>query len=163
MRLRGWILAMAAAAALAAPGIGVARAADDAGAGWAVVVGPNVAATGLTFGELRHLFLGERKYWTPGSPVTLVLPAAGTPERAAVLKRIYEMTEPRYKQYWVARVFRDESTTKPKVVSTAEAACKLVAKTPGALTVVSAARVCEGAKVLKLDGKLAGEEGYALQ
>ncbi len=149
-----------AGGANAAPGRGeAARAKGEL----AVVVHAGTPVTALTFGELRHLFLGERKYWEQGLPVQPLMPAAGTRERAAVLARIYEMTEARWKQYWVGRIMRDESTARPRTAATAEAVAKLAAGLPGSITVMDAAEVPAGLKVVRIDGLLPGEERYPLK
>jgi len=42
-------------------------------------------------------------------------------------------------------------------------ATELVAAIPGAVAFVDAAKVPQGLKVLKIDGRLPGEKGYALR
>src|SRR5437867_1742748 len=82
----------------------------------AIVVHPNTPVSDLPFAELRQVFLGERQYWTPSIPVVLLMRAPVAPEREAVLKVIYEMSESEFKQYWIAKIFRAESTLPPKIV-----------------------------------------------
>ena len=66
----------------------------------AIVVHPSTPVDGITFAELRQIFLGERQYWTPAMPVVLLIRAPVAVEREAVLKVIYGMTEGQFKQYW---------------------------------------------------------------
>ena len=129
----------------------------------AIVVRPEVSIDNLTFSELRKLMLGNRQFWTSNLRVTLLIRAPGTREREAVLKTIYQMSEPQFQQYWIAKVFREEATSGPRIVYSNEMATELVAAIPGAVAFVEASQVPKGLKVLKIDGHLPGEKGYPLR
>ena len=129
----------------------------------AIVVRPEVSIDNLTFSELRKLLLGNRQFWTSNLRVTLLIRAPGTREREAVLKTIYQMSEPQFQQYWIAKVFREEATSGPRSVYSNEMATDLVAAIPGAVAFVEASQVPKGLKVLKIDGHLPGEKGYPLR
>ena len=129
----------------------------------AIVVRPEVSVDNLSFSELRKLMLGNRQFWTSNLRVTLLIRAPGTREREAVLKTIYQMSEPQFQKYWIAKVFREEATSGPRIVYSNEMATDLVAAIPGAVAFVEASQVPKGLKVLKIDGLLPGEKGYALR
>jgi hypothetical protein len=129
----------------------------------AIVVRPDVPADNLSFSELRKLMLGNRQFWNPGLRVTLLIRAPGAHEREAVLKTIYQLSESQFQQYWIAKVFREEATSGPRIVYSNEMAAELVAAIPGAVAFVEASQVPKGLKVLKIDGHLPGEKGYALR
>jgi ABC-type phosphate transport system substrate-binding protein len=129
----------------------------------AIVVRPEVSIDNLTFSELRKLMLGNRQFWTSNLRVTLLIRAPGTREREAVLKTIYQMSEAQFQQYWIAKVFREEATSGPRIVYSNEMAAELVSAIPGAVAFVEASQVPKGLKVLKIDGRLPGEKGYALR
>ena len=129
----------------------------------AIVVRPEVSIDNLTFSELRKLMLGNRQFWTPNLRVTLLIRAPGTRERESVLKTIYGMSEAQFQQYWIAKVFREEATSGPRIVYSNEMATELVSAIPGAVAFVDASQVPKGLKVLKIDGRLPGEKGYALR
>jgi ABC-type phosphate transport system substrate-binding protein len=128
----------------------------------AIVVHPDTPVSQLTFAELRKVFLGERQYWNPGTAVVLLIRAPTSRERSAVLDVIYEMREPQFKQYWIAKIFRAEMTSPPKVVYSNESANQLVAAIPGAIAFMAASDVKPGLKVLRVDGHLPGEPAYRL-
>jgi hypothetical protein len=128
----------------------------------AIVVRPEVSVDNLSFSELRKLMLGNRQFWTSNLRVTLLIRAPGTREREAVLKTIYQMSEPQFQKYWIAKVFREEATSGPRIVYSNEMATDLVAAIPGAVAFVEASQVPKGLMVLKIDGHLPGEKGYAL-
>jgi ABC-type phosphate transport system substrate-binding protein len=129
----------------------------------AIVVRPDVPVDSLSFTELRKLMLGNRQFWTPNLRVTLLIRAPGTREREAVLKTIYRMSEAQFQQYWIAKVFREEATAGPRIVYSNEMATELVAAIPGAVAFVETSQVPKGLKVLKIDGRLPGDRGYALR
>jgi ABC-type phosphate transport system substrate-binding protein len=129
----------------------------------AIVVRPDVPVVNLSFSDLRRLMLGDRQYWTSNLRVTLLVRAPGARERDVVLKSIYQMSEAQFKQYWIAKVFRAEAAAGPRIVYSNEMAAELALSIPGAVAFVESAQVPKGLKVLKIDGKLPGEKGYALR
>jgi ABC-type phosphate transport system substrate-binding protein len=149
------LVAMGLAAAAAAAG--TAQAADVA-----IVVRPDVPVDNLSFAELRKLFLGDRQFWTSNVRVTLLIRAPGAPERDVVLKSIYQMSEAQFRQYWIAKVFRAEAASGPRIVYSSEMAVDLVSGTPGAVAFVDSDHVPKGLKVLKINGLLPGAKNYPL-
>jgi ABC-type phosphate transport system substrate-binding protein len=128
----------------------------------AIVVHPDTPVSDLSFTELRQVFLGERQYWNANVPVVLLIRAPTSAERDAVLNVIYQMREPQFKQYWIAKIFRAEMTSPPKVVYSNESANQLVSSIPGTIAFMAANDVKPGVKVLRIDGHLPGEPGYRL-
>ena len=78
------------------------------------MVRPDVPVDNLTFAELRRLMLGDRQFWSSNLKVTLLVRAPGAREREVVLKTIYQMSEAQFRQYWIAKVFRDEASERPQ-------------------------------------------------
>ena len=129
----------------------------------AVVVHPDLAIDELTFTELRKVLLGDRQFWSTGVRVTLLVRAPVALERDVVLNTIYEMGEARFKQYWIGKVFRAHATSGPKIVYSSEMTIQLVAAIPGSISFVDATQVPSGVKILRIDGRLPGEDGYPLR
>jgi hypothetical protein len=129
----------------------------------AVVVHPDTPVSDLSLGDVRKVFLGDRQYWTSTIPVVLLMRAPVARERNVVLQIIYQMSEAKFKQYWIAKIFRAESATAPKVVYSNDMANDLVTAVPGAIAFIDAREVRPGAKVLRVDGHLPGEPGYPLR
>ena len=129
----------------------------------AIVVRPDVPVSDLTFPELRRLLLGDRQFWTSNLRVTLLVRAPGARERDVVLKAIYQMSEAQFRQYWIAKDFRNEAAAGPRVVYSNEMAAELALAIPGAVAFVEADQAPKGLKVLKINGKLPGEKGYPLR
>jgi ABC-type phosphate transport system substrate-binding protein len=128
----------------------------------AVVVNKEVPVDNLTFAELRKILLGDRQFWTSNVRVTLLIRAPMAHERDVVLRDILEMSEAQFRQYWIGKVFRAESSTAPKTVYTNEMAGSLLNNIPGSMTFIESTQVPKGVNVLRIDGLLPGEKGYPL-
>jgi hypothetical protein len=129
----------------------------------AVVVHPDTPISSLSLADVRKVFLGDRQYWTTNVPVVLLIRAPVARERNVVLKIIYQMSESQFKQYWIAKIFRAESASAPKVVYSNDMANELVSAIPGAIAFIDSHEVRPGAKVVRVDGHLPGEPGYPLR
>jgi ABC-type phosphate transport system substrate-binding protein len=129
----------------------------------ALVVHPDTPVSNLTLAEVRKVFLGERQYWSANVPVVLLIRAPVARERSVVLKTIYQMSDSQFKQYWIAKIFRAESASAPKVVYSNDMANELVTAIPGAIAFIDTREVRPGAKVIRVDGRLPGETGYPLR
>jgi len=147
-------------------GLGLAglRCARAAGGDIAVVVRQDVPVDNLPFGELRKILLGDRQFWSSNLRVTLLVRAPGAREREVVLKTIYQMSEAQFRQYWIAKVFRAEAASGPRIVYSNEMAAELVAAIPGAVAFLELAQAPpKGLKVLKINGAAPGDKGYPLR
>jgi len=65
--------------------------------------------------------------------VTLLIRAPQARERDVVLKVIYQMSEAQFKQYWVAKIFRAEAASPPKIVYSNDMQYELVTAIPARL------------------------------
>jgi len=156
MRISRRAILWASIAPAALP-LGAANSADVA-----IVVRPDVPVENLSFSELRRLMLGDRQFWSSNLKVTLLVRAPGAREREVVLKTIYQMSEAQFRQYWIAKVFRAEAASGPRIVYSNEMAAELAAAIPGAVAFVEAGQIPPGLKVLKINGLLPNQSGYPL-
>ena len=146
---------------LAYSGISPARA---AGAGdVAIIVRPDTPVDNLSLGDLRRVLLGDRQFWSSNLKVTLLVRAPGAHEREVVLNTVYQMSEAQYRQYWIAKVFRAEASSAPRIVYSNEMALELASSVPGALAFVDASQVPKNLKVIKINGALPGDNKYPLR
>jgi hypothetical protein len=134
-----------------------------AGGDIAIGVRPDVPVDNLSFAELRRVLLGDRQFWSSNVRVTLLVRAPGAREREVVLKTIYQMSEAQFRQYWIAKVFRAEAASGPRIVYSNEMAAELALAIPGGVAFVEASQAPKGLKVLKINGLLPGERGYPLR
>jgi hypothetical protein len=133
------------------------------GADIAVVVNADTPVTELSLSEVRKVLLGERQYWNSKLPVVLLIRAPVARERDVVLRVIYQMSEAQFKQYWVAKIFRAEAASPPRIVYSNDMQYELLTALPGAIAFVDSRNVRPGVKVLRVDGHLPGEKDYALR
>ena len=117
----------------------------------------------LTLADLRRLLLGDREFWTSGLRVMLLIRAPIARERDAVVRDVCQMTEAQFRQHWIAKVFRTDTPSGPKIVYSAEMALDQVSRVSGAITLVAAASVTSAVKVVRIDGLRPGEPGYPLR
>jgi ABC-type phosphate transport system substrate-binding protein len=129
----------------------------------AIVVNPATSVDDLSLLELRNVFLGERQFWGDGSRIVLLVRAPIAYERDIVLNRIYRMDESEFRQYWIAKVFRAEVSSGPKIVYSNDMTRQLVAALPGAVGFIPAGDVAADMKVLRINGKLPGDPDYPLR
>jgi ABC-type phosphate transport system substrate-binding protein len=144
-------------ASLASLQVAAAQAGDVA-----VVVNNRNPVTKISKIELRNIFAGEERSWSAGVPIRIFVRAPGTRERAALLK-LLDMTEGEYKQYWTAQVFRGEAQAEPVALPSNGMQREAVVAYPGAVALVELQDVKAGMKVLRIEGRLPGEAGYALE
>src|SRR6201997_3335905 len=142
---------------------GSSQAQSSRGDDIAVVVNEETPVTDLSLAEVRKVLLGERQYWNAKLPVVLLIRAPVARERDVVLRVIYQMTEAQFKQYWVAKIFRAEAASPPKIVYSNDMQYELVTAIPGAIAFIDARNVRPGLKVLRVDGYLPGERDYPLR
>jgi ABC-type phosphate transport system substrate-binding protein len=130
----------------------------------AVVAHPDMPVNELSLDEVRRVFLGERQYWNAKLPVVLLIRAPVARERDVVLRVIYQMTETQFKQYWIAKIFRAETASAPKIVYSNDMEDNLVTALPGAIGFMDARDAArDKLKILRVDGLLPGERGYPLR
>ena len=140
-----------------------ARPAGAASSSIAIVVHPDTPVSDMSLAEVRKIFLGDRQFWNSNLRVVLLVRAPVAREREVVLRAIYQMSEAQFRQYWIAKVFRAETTSGPKIVYSAEMTNELITAIPGSIGFMPAEKVQPGMKVLRINGKLPGESGYPLQ
>ena len=130
--------------------------------GIAVVVSPHNNQTSIGMGELRKVFVGEKRYWSDGAAVKLFTRTTGTAEHEALLK-LMGMSEMEYKQYWKSRIYAGEAISEPVSLPSNGMQREAVQTYPGGIALVDMSDVKPGMKILRIDGKMPGEDGYPLQ
>jgi hypothetical protein len=130
---------------------------------YAVIVSSDVDAGTVSLVDVRRIFLLDRRFWKPGKPVVTLMPPNGSTQRAFVLGKLCSLTEPGYRQFVMAKMYRGELDLAPKVVASDEDAAAFVAASRGAIAIVDAeAAHAHDCHVLPVAGKLPGDDGYPL-
>jgi hypothetical protein len=81
----------------------------------AVVVNSENPVSGLTLGELRKMFRGEKHTWPGGTPIKLIARDSEAHEQIVLLK-LLRISSADYKQFWTAQIMRGEASGAPVVV-----------------------------------------------
>lgn len=131
--------------------------------GLAIVVHKDTEVESLSLSELRNIFRANQLFWPNRSRIVLLVRAAQSDERDYVLANIYEMDEEAFRRYWIAKMFRAEVPRGPKVVFSTGMTLDLVVAIPNSISFMRADNVTDDVKVVRIDGKLPGEDGYALK
>ena len=132
-----------------------------------VVVHQSNPNTRLRMGDLQAFFAGARKNWPNGNGIVLVQRSPDSPAYRVLLDRVLNMSATEYKRRLANVEFMGESPVNLKVLNSDVMACKYVFNVPGAIAVVETESLrlpeCGGVQVVRIDGKLPGEEGYRLR
>ena len=129
----------------------------------AIVVHPETAVSNLSMAQLRKIFLAEQQFWDDNTRITLLVKAPGAIERELVLDRIYAMNEAQFRKYWIAKMFRAEVPSGPKLVFSSNMALELVTAIDSSITFLNAEEITPQIKVLRIDGLLPTEADYPLR
>lgn len=130
----------------------------------AIVVHADTSVSDLSMAQLRRIFLAEQQFWGDDSRITLLVRAPGAYERDIVMDRLYRMDEAQFRKYWIAKMFRAEVPSGPKIVFSSNMALELVQAIPGSITFIDASEVNGGGvRVVTIDGLKPEDEGYPLK
>jgi ABC-type phosphate transport system substrate-binding protein len=129
----------------------------------AVIVNGENPVEQLSLADLQRILLGERRSWSARIPVVLMMRNEESRERILLLQKVCHMTDAEYHQYWTGKIFRGDVTSEPVVLPSIGTALNFVSSIKGGISFIDAARVKPRIKVMCIDGRLPGEQGYPLQ
>ena len=128
----------------------------------AIIVNKNNAIEDISFYELVKIFKIEKKFWDDGKQIYLIMQGSKSSEKEAILKTVYKMDEQELKKFWLAKIYQGTVPSFPKVMTSNQSVKAFVQQVPNAIGYVDVAYTDDSIKVLKVDGKLPGENGYKL-
>jgi len=129
----------------------------------AIVVNLSNSVDNFSFDELRKILLGEKSHWPNGRRITIVMMDPAQPERKAILRDVYAMSEKDLNSHFIQGVFTGSVLVSPKTLSTATDVKKFVFNVPGAIGYVRANDVDSSVKVIRIDGRLPDDKDYRLK
>jgi len=129
----------------------------------AIVVHKDTQVDDLSLEDLRSIFLADQQFWSDRQRIILLVRAPESDERDFVLNRIYQMSEARFRQYWIAKMFRAEVPRGPKIVFSTDMTLDLVVAIPGSISFIRSDQVTDDVKVVRINGALPSESGYPLK
>jgi ABC-type phosphate transport system substrate-binding protein len=128
----------------------------------AIIVNQSNPLENCSMDELRKIFMGERSHWPNGRRITLVMMDPSQPERKAVLRDIYGMSEKDFNNHFIQGVFTGSVLVSPKTLATSTDVRKFVFNVPGAIGYVKSTEADSTVKVLRIDGRLPDDKDYRL-
>lgn len=126
----------------------------------AVVVSAGSKLTDLPLADLAKLCKGAQKTWPDGKNFTLVVKDPDSPEMHVVAQKLFGAA-PGEAKATIAKL--NEAHLTVKIVDTDEDLLRTVEATPGAAGIIDVYSINSAVKVLRVDGKLPFDIGYALK
>jgi ABC-type phosphate transport system substrate-binding protein len=126
----------------------------------AVVVSAGSKLTDLPLSDLVKLCKGMMKAWPDGKAFVLVVKEPDSAEMRAASLKLFGASGSEVKAA-IAKL--NEARTVVKIVESDEDLLRTVAATPGAVGIVDVYAINSAVKVLRVDGKLPFDLGYALK
>jgi hypothetical protein len=134
---------------------------------FAAVVHPSNSARGLRLRDITSLFEGLNREWSNRTSVVLVEREAGSAPFRYVMRRLLNTTPGEYKRRLQNIEYRGEAPASIKILNSDVAACQFVFNVPSSIAIIEtdslALPACGAVRVLRIDGKLPGDEGYRLK
>jgi hypothetical protein len=126
----------------------------------AVIMSAGAKLQDVQLSELVKLCKGTQKTWVDGKSFTLVMTDPGAPELHPAIQKLFGMAPAELK---AAMVKLNESRILIKIVDNDADLLRTVEATPGAVGIVDVYSINSSVKVLRVDGKLPFDVGYALK
>ena len=126
----------------------------------AVVVAAGSKLSDVPLADLAKLCKGVQKAWPDGKTFTLVIKNPESPEMHVAVQKLFGDSSGDFKAA-IARV--NESHLTVKIVGSDEDLLHIVESTPGAVGILDVYSINSSVKVLRVDGKLPFDMGYALK
>jgi hypothetical protein len=127
---------------------------------WALVASVSSKAQDIPLAELVKFCKGTQKVWPDGRNFTIVIHDPELPEMRSAVQKLFGVDAVEVKPL-VAKL--NEPRTMIKVVQSDEELMRTVEATPGAVGLVDVYAINSSVKVLRVDGKLPFDAGYALK
>jgi hypothetical protein len=126
----------------------------------AVVISAGSKLSDVPLADLAKLCKGVQKAWPDGKNFTLVIKNPESPEMHAAVQKLFGDASGDFKAA-IAKL--NESRLTVKIVGSDEDLLHMVESTPGAVGILDVYSINSSVKVLRVDGKLPFDAGYALK
>jgi ribosomal protein L23 len=147
-------------AALLCAGAWMAGSAAPAIKNMAVVASASSKLQDVALAELAKLCKGTQKTWPDGRSFTLVMRDPESPELRVAVQKLFGVAPGEVKTA-IAKL--NETRAVVRIVDSDEDLLRTVEATPGAVGVLDVYAINSAVKVLRIDGKLPFDVGYALK
>jgi hypothetical protein len=127
---------------------------------WAVVVSAGSKLQDIPLADLARFCKGTQKTWSDGKNFTLVIKDPESPEMKVAIQKLFGLA-PNEVKAMIATL--NELRQVVKIVDSEADLLRTVEATPGAVGIVDVYLINSSVKVLRVDGKLPFDLGYALK
>jgi hypothetical protein len=127
---------------------------------WAVIAAAGSKLQDVPLADLSKLCKGTQKAWPDGKSFILVMKDPEAPEMRVAVQKLLGV-EPTEAKVAIAKL--NEARVLVKIVANDDELLHTVEATPGAVGVVDVYAINSSVKVLRIDGKLPFDIGYALK
>jgi len=138
----------------------VATGAVPASKNMAVVVASGSKLSDVALADLAKLCKGAQKSWPDGKNFILVMKSPESPEMRSTVLKLFGDASGDIK---TALARANESRSSVKIVESEEDLLRAVEGTPGAIGILDVYAINSSVKVLRVDGKLPFDVGYAFR
>jgi hypothetical protein len=127
---------------------------------WAVIVPSGSKLQDVPFAEIAKLCRGEKQSWPDGQTFTLVMLAPQSPEMRDPVRKLFGVSSTE-----IGPLVAKLNGSRPyiKVVERDEDVLRAVNATPGAAGIMDVYAINSSVKVMRIDGLLPFDSGYALK
>ncbi len=127
---------------------------------WALVTSSGNKLQEVSLAELVKFCKGTRRTWSDGRNFTLVMHDPESPEMRLPIQKLFGVAPSEMKPL-IAKL--NESRPVLRIVESDEELLRVVEATPGSVGLVDIYTINSAVKVLRVDGKLPFDAGYALK
>ena len=125
-----------------------------------VVVSKRCPINEISLAQLKQLFRSERREVASHRLIPLNRPP-GSATRIKFDKLVLGMNPEQVGRFWIDRKMRGQ-TKPPRSVSSLRLVIKVVTQLPNAISYIRHNQLTPDLRMLRVDGKLPGDQGYAL-
>jgi len=128
----------------------------------AVIVSPNSKLTNISVADLRRVFQSERLTDPDGNRLIALNHPPKTVDRVGFDQVVLRMDPEGVGRFWIDRKIRGGNGP-PRTVESLATLRRVVEKLPGAIGYLRPGQLSNEVRVIRVDGKLPEETGYAIR
>jgi len=128
----------------------------------AVIVSPNSKLTNISVADLRRVFQSERLTDPDGNRLIALNHPPKTVDRVGFDQVVLRMDPDEVGRFWIDRKIRGGNGP-PRTVESLATLRRVVEKLPGAIGYLRPGQLSNEVRVIRVDGKLPEETGYAIR
>lgn len=131
----------------------------------ALIVNADNEIDEVSISDLKKIFKAERHFWGKDEKIKLIMRPIDSIETKVLLEEIYEFKPYELERFWLKQIYNVKIEEPPPTIRSASIVNALVGQLQGAIAPIEVGHVSElpMIKILKIDGKMPGEDGYPLK